>query len=202
MSHNINKIYYINLNKRSDRKEHIEKELNSFDLKYERYEAIETKGFGIHGCGLSHLNVIKMAKENNYENVLILEDDFTFLVSKEEFEKQLDDFFKLKIDYDVLMLSYRLFQFEGTKYDFLTRVKEGQTASGYLINKHYYDKLIELYEWAMPLLNETKQHWIYCNDQVWKRFQLTDNWFCFTNRIGKQIAGYSDNAECFSNYDA
>ena len=85
----LTKIYYINLNKRPDRREHIEKELNAFDL---RYEAIETKGFGIHGCGLSHLNVIKMAKENNYENVLILEDDFTFLVSKEEFEKQLDVF--------------------------------------------------------------------------------------------------------------
>lgn len=201
MSHNINKIYYINLNKRPDRKEHIEKELNAFNLKYERYEAIETNGFGIYGCGMSHLNVIKMAKENNYENVLILEDDFTFLVSKEEFEKQLDDFFKLKINYDVLMLSYNLFQFESTEYDFLTRVKEAQTASGYLINKHYYDKLIELYEWSMPLLNETKQHWIYSNDQVWKRFQPTDNWFCFTNRVGKQISGYSDNAECFSDYN-
>ena len=145
MSKNISKIIYINLNKRTDRREPIEKELNAFNLKYERYEAIETKGFGIHGCGLSHLNVIKMAKENNYENVLILEDDFTFVVSKDDFEKQLDDFFKLKINYDVLMLSYNLFQFEYTEYDFLNRVKDAQTASGYLINKHYYDKLIELY---------------------------------------------------------
>ena len=72
MSHNIDKIYYINLNKRTDRREQIEKELNEFGLNYERFEAIETHGFGIHGCGLSHLAVLKLAKENIYENVLIL----------------------------------------------------------------------------------------------------------------------------------
>ena len=87
MSKNISKVIYINLNKRTDRKEDIVKELDSFNLDYERFEAIETPGFGIVGCGLSHLSVLKIAKERKYENILILEDDFTFLVSKEEFEK-------------------------------------------------------------------------------------------------------------------
>ena len=32
MAHNIDKIYYINLNKRTDRREQIEKELNEFGL--------------------------------------------------------------------------------------------------------------------------------------------------------------------------
>jgi glycosyl transferase family 25 len=64
MSHTIDKIVYINLDKRPDRKEEIENELNSFDLKYIRYKAIE-HDMGIVGCGYSHLNVLKMAKALN-----------------------------------------------------------------------------------------------------------------------------------------
>jgi glycosyl transferase family 25 len=93
MSHNIDKIFYINLEKRKDRREEIEKELDTFGLNYERFEAIETPGFGILGCGISHLSVLKLAKERKYKNILILEDDFTFIVSKEEFEKSLNLFF-------------------------------------------------------------------------------------------------------------
>ena len=143
MSHNIDKIYYINLNKRTDRREQIEKELNEFGLNYERFEAIETHGFGIHGCGLSHLAVLKLAKENNYENVLILEDDFTFLVSKDEFEQQLTSFFDLKLPFDVLMLSYLLKHTEDTKYESISKVKEAETAAGYLVNKNYYTEILK-----------------------------------------------------------
>ena len=60
MSENIDKIIYINLNKRTDRRIQIEAELNDYDLKYERFEAIETPGFGILGCGLSHLQVLHL----------------------------------------------------------------------------------------------------------------------------------------------
>jgi glycosyl transferase family 25 len=201
MSHNIDKIYYINLNKRVDRKERIEKELDKFELKYDRFEAIETPGFGIYGCGLSHLAVLRLAKENNYENVLILEDDFTFLVSKNEFEKQLNSFFDLKIHFDVLMISYNLYRFENTKYEIVNKVIEAQTASGYIVNKCYYDKLINLYEWSNPILIQTKKEGIYANDQIWKQLQRIDTWYCFTTRIGKQAPGYSDNMEKFVNYN-
>ena len=144
---------------------------------------------------MSHLAVLKLAKENNYENVLILEDDFTFLVSKDEFEQQLTSFFDLKLPFDVLMLSNYLNQYEDTEYGFINKVKDAQGADAYLVNKKYYDILIDLYEWAMPLLDQTKQHWIYCNDQVWKRLQAKDSWYYFTKRIGKQAPGYSDNAQ-------
>ena len=68
MSNNIDKIIYINLERRKDRKEHIENVLNKYDLQYERFEAIQTEGFGILGCGLSHLQVLKIAKKRNYKN--------------------------------------------------------------------------------------------------------------------------------------
>jgi len=201
MSHNISKTIYINLNKRTDRKEQIEKELNDFNLDYERFEAIETKGFGILGCGLSHLEVLKIAKERNYENVLILEDDFTFIVSKEEFEEKLTNFFNLNLNYDVCFLSYNLSKGISLENNVVNKIQETQSASGYIVNNKYYDKLIELYEEAMPLLQKTRQHWIYANDQVWKKLQIQDNWYYFITRIGKQIDGYSDNSECYRNYN-
>lgn len=37
----------------------------------------------------------------------------------------------------------------------------------------------------------------YVNDQVWKRYQRDDKFYCFTLRIGKQMDGYSDNNGSF-----
>jgi GR25 family glycosyltransferase involved in LPS biosynthesis len=199
MSHNINKIIYINLKKRTDRKIQIETELNNFDLSYERFEAIETNN-GIVGCGFSHLNVLKLARDNSYENILILEDDFTFVVSKEEFETQLTDFFNLQIDYDVCMISYNLIRYVTTPYNCILKALDVQTASGYIVNKKYYSKLIDLYEVAIPLLEQTGQHWIYANDQIWKQYQEKDNWYCFSTRIGRQLPGYSDISKSQVNY--
>lgn len=201
MSENIEKIIYINLNKRIDRRLEIENELNNYNLNYERFEAIEVTNFGTVGCGKSHLSVLKIAREKGYKNILILEDDFMFIVSKEELEKELTNFFNFDINYDVCMLSYNTDTLENTQYDNIFRIKNAQTASGYIVNNRYYDTLINLYEEAIPLLEYTKMHWMYANDQIWKILQLKDNWYCLSKRIGKQRPGYSDNANCYVEYN-
>jgi GR25 family glycosyltransferase involved in LPS biosynthesis len=200
MSKYIDKIFYINLNKRQDRRLEIENELNKFGLSFERFEGIDTPDFGIYGCGLSHLGVLKLSKERGYRNVLILEDDFTFLVSKEEFENNLTKFFESEINYDVCKLAYNLHEYQDIDSEILGKVLFSATASAYIVNNHYFDKLVNLYEWAMPLLNTTKQHWIYANDQIWKDYQRTDNWYYFKTRIGKQRPSYSDNGQSFTDY--
>jgi GR25 family glycosyltransferase involved in LPS biosynthesis len=65
----------------------------------ERFEAIQKKP-GIVGCGYSHLAVLKLAKERKYESVLILEDDFQFLVNKEELDFELTRFFETVKEFD------------------------------------------------------------------------------------------------------
>jgi glycosyl transferase family 25 len=199
MSDKIDKIIYINLKKRTDRRQQIEQDLNAYGLSYERFDAIETPGFGALGCGLSHLSVLKLAKEKQYKNVLILEDDFTFLVPKETVEDQLRQFFDLHLDYDVCMLSYNLIRSQATQYTVINKILEVQTASGYIVNCKYYDKLINLYEWAMPILQETKQEPVYSCDQIWKMYQPDDNWYAFNLRIGQQRPGYSDTGEFYVN---
>jgi len=196
MSQHIPKIFYINLDKRTDRRQEIEQELQQFNLldKAERFQAFYTPDQGILGCTQSHLAVIKLAKERNYPQVLILEDDFYFIISKDEFENELNQFFNNNITFDVCMISYHLQQSQPTHYPFIQKVIEGQTASGYIVHNSFYDKIIDLYEEAIPLLQQTGEHWNYANDQVWKRLQPNANWYALTSRCGRQRPGFSDNS--------
>jgi len=199
------KVFYINLDRRPDRRAHIEHQLEQMGFdSYERFPAIDRPGQGIVGCGYSHLAVLKLARERNYPNVLIFEDDFTFVVSPEQFSETITAFFESPVgqDYDVCMLGYNLRDYDlCPDTPFMTRVRYAQTASGYLVHSRYYDALIELYEHAIPLLEKTGQHWVYANDVVWKSLQAKDRWFCFTQRFGRQIDGFSDNANCYMKYD-
>ena len=63
-----------------------------------------------------------------------------------------------------------------------------------------YDELIELYEWAIPKLDETLEHWIYANDQIWVSLMCRKNWYCFKERVGRQRASHSDNTNTFADY--
>lgn len=198
----IDKIIYINLDHRTDRKEEIENELRSYsmDFKAERFEAISTPGFGILGCGKSHLEVLKLAKKRNYKNVLILEDDFCFLRSKSEIDTVINRIFEDKIEFDVIMLSYGEQEYTSTENVDLIKINKASTASGYLVNSNFYDKLIDLYECAMPLLNSTHEHWNYANDVVWFDLQKKSKWYGISPRCGKQRASYSDNSEIYQDY--
>lgn len=201
MSKNINRIFYINLEHRKDRKEQIEHELEIMSLNQnsERFEAINKKP-GIVGCGYSHLAVLKLAKERNYENVLILEDDFHFLVTKEELEFELSRFFESVKEFDVCMLAYNVNEWQNTEFPFLKKALNVQTASAYIVHKRFYDSLIQLYEEAIPTLEKTGIHWVYANDQIWKQLQPANAWYCFSQRLGRQRPSYSDNSESFQDY--
>lgn len=196
MSKNIEKIIYINLDKRRDRFIEIEKEFADMDLPCERFAGIVHPASGLVGCGLSHLAVLKLAKKMNYKNVLIVEDDFTFKVDKNFLEQQLSLFFDSNINYDVLMLAYSMSNIEIIDIPNIPsfkRVSSAHTASCYLVNSHYYDKLIDLYEWSTVKLIETDQHWNFANDQVWSHLQRQDMWLYSSTKMGVQRPGFSDN---------
>jgi glycosyl transferase family 25 len=186
MSKHIDKIIYINLVKHVEKKTVIENQLRYFDLPFERFPGINNPHDGI-GCCQSHLAVLKMARENKYKNVLILEDDFVFTTTKQEFEDELSKLFTHVPDFDVCMLAYNLQKFEVyEEYPFLLKNIEAQTASAYLVNHTIYDDLINLYEESTIALEQSRQHWIYMNDMIWKPMQLLKKWYCFSHRMGKQ----------------
>ena len=138
-----------------------------------------------------------MAKSRGYKNILIFEDDFMFVVSKEKLEEQIELLFKSSntspCNFDICMLSYNLIKSKQcNEYPFLKKVLEVQTTSGYIVNENMYDILIDLYSWTISYLNNTKMHWIYALDQIWKILQPISKWYCFDTRIGKQRPSYSD----------
>lgn len=208
MSKYIDHILYINLDYRTDRKEQIETELIRMDLmdKSERFPATYVPEQGILGCTISHLSAIQLAKDRGYKNVLILEDDFEFLLEKETMESRFETFFQSNIgkSYDVCMLSFGLSrpaEYSEEDCPILKRVIEAQNAAGYIVQEKYYDTIIELYEKIIPLLESTKAHWLYANDQAWKILQEKDRWYHFIERMGKQRAGYSDNSCAYMDYE-
>ena len=208
----IDAIIYINLDKRVDRRAEMETQLNVYGLSAERFVAIETPGFGILGCGRSHCAVLKLAKTRGYKNILILEDDFEIEVSPTEWRGDLLQLFEECPTFDVCMLGYNLHESapwisdgsgsgSGSASGLVGRVLFAQTASAYIVQAHYYDDLIRLYEWAMPLLEATRQHWVYANDIVWRGSQASGRWLYFLRRLGRQRAGYSDNAGAFMDHN-
>jgi GR25 family glycosyltransferase involved in LPS biosynthesis len=192
MSRFIENIVYINLESRTDRKEQIEGQLTEYGLPFERFNAIVAQP-GCVGCSLSHLQVLKEAKQKGYANILILEDDFMFVVHAPQLETALEEFFSLDIPYHVCMLSYKLSASEHIpNSDLVGRVLEAQTASGYLVHSSYYDTLIQVWEEAVVSLQRTGEHWKYACDQIWKTVQPGASWYAFSTRIGTQRPSFAD----------
>jgi GR25 family glycosyltransferase involved in LPS biosynthesis len=180
--------FYINLDKRTDRREQIESELQRMGLKGERFPAVYHE-FGAYGCSMSHYKVLRLAKTRGYKNVLILEDDFHCIVSKEIFDETMKGL--ATMEFDVVMLSYNMIRSEPYSFS-LMKVEEAQTASAYIVNEKFYDTLIGVFEKNMPLLIQTRDSSKYICDQCWKVLQPGSRWYATVERIGLQRESYSD----------
>ena len=191
--------FYINLNRRTDRRMEFESECDHIGISAERFSAIEWNP-GDVGCLKSHIAVLKEAQKRHLSAVLIFEDDFQFLVSKELFYERMSSIQSIR--YDVIMLSYNIQHCNPvTEYPHLGKILEAQTASGYLVHSCFFEKLIHIMETSLPLLETTRQHWLYAADQCWKPLQPITRWYYFLDRIGKQRESYSDLAGCIVNYN-
>ena len=187
---NIDKIIYINLDYRTDRKKEIEDEFKKFNIPNEkilRLSAISHQDPGV-GCNLSHAKALTLANELNLENVLILEDDCNF---KELFHSNLEYFFCNIQDYEALLLNTCT---EKSEYidNILSYCLESSNACAYLVNKNMFLTLAREFEEASLYLDQTKCHWIYQNDQIWKKFMKSKKWYCFNQSVAYQRKSFSD----------
>ena len=186
----IENVVYINLARRADRREHMDYLLQTYGIEAHRFEAIEHHN-GLYGCGLSHLAVLKMARDKGWERVLIFEDDILISVDPGAFIEAISNVLA-RGEFDVFMLDVNLQKSEPAEVDWLIRVKYAHCAGAYIVSKHYYQKLIDLYEQSLPKLLETGAHWLYANDACWIYLQKNDNWLTFAPPLCRQMAGYSD----------
>lgn len=190
----IDHIFYINLNRRPDRRQEICQEFDRMSIpvnKFERYPA-HLSNPGTYGCGRSHIQVLRTAIERNYGNVLVMEDDFEFLVTRPELDYYLEYLFtEFKQPWDVIMLTYALDQQEDHDA-VLGRVIASHNAAGYLVNRHYLRKLADTLEQGNQQLMETGEHWFYANDAYWINLQPNGRWFYFKHQIGHQRTTVGD----------
>jgi glycosyl transferase family 25 len=188
----IKNAFYINLESRTDRKEHVETQLANIGVNAERFNAIKMEN-GAIGCSLSHLNILKNAEKNNLEHVLIVEDDITFL-EPEMFKTQINKFFELHgNNWDVILLAGNNMPPYETTDDTCIKVSRCQTTTGYLVNGHYISKLLENIKMGLSyLIRKPDQGTIYAIDKFWFALQNVDRWYLIVPLSVVQKSDYSD----------
>ena len=203
----IDQIYYINLKHRTDRKTHIINEIKKIDPNLEhttRFEAIiydkpfkktDIRNKGSIGCSLSHIEIAKIARKNNYKNILILEDDCKINVKIEEFNRLMEYFFKNIKSFNFLLLGASI----GIKFitvdKELSYVVKADCTTGYILNNSIYDDWIDTAEKQTKIMIDTGKRSDCVIDDVWDKYNKDGMRYTFNNnkrKLAIQIAGYSD----------
>lgn len=150
----IEKAYYINLDYRTDRKVLFENRVFDLGIPIERYEAVK---FGENdlenpfndknwhkkmGCAYSHLNVVRLAKEQKLSNVWIFEDDCVFADGfMEKAQKCIDELKHL--EWDVFYFGGEPNRESQPHSDLLVRTNGVYGAHSYIVNHTFYDKILK-----------------------------------------------------------
>ena len=196
--------FYINLEHRVDRKEYVEEQLKSIGINEiaERFNAIKIEN-GAVGCSLSHFKCLETALKNGWDHVFICEDDITFLNPK-LFKTQLNNFLKnrQKTEWDVILLGGNNIPPYKIIDETCVQVSRCQTTTGYIVNGHYIQKLMENVKLgAQYLLKNPSYHQKYAIDKFWFHLQAKDKWFLITPLTVTQKPGYSDIEKKETNYN-
>lgn len=196
----VDKVVYINLDHRQDRRENMMKFFQEAQIPSEkivRFSAIRNI-IGMVGCGKSHIGVLKMAKELGWGNVLVLEDDIEWTNFKEDYPK-LEALVHSR-PWDVCMITGRYLDIEDFKVNIALHT------NAYIVAKHYTPTLLDNFETGQKKLLEPfklsfqklhmkeivmadHKHHI---DIYWCKLQKKDNWICMNPQMCSQINSYSD----------
>jgi GR25 family glycosyltransferase involved in LPS biosynthesis len=140
----INKIFYINLDKRPDRREEIETELKTRFLyeKAERFTGILSEP-GIYGCTMSHICLLRKMIENDWDTMMVFEDDAQLLTDRKSIDTHINIF--LKDDkLDILCIGNSCGNNEPYN-ELMNRCFNTQTTSCYVIKKKFVKTLLDCY---------------------------------------------------------
>lgn len=193
---NMNHVLYINLNRRTDRKQHVERQLSLLGITGTRMPAVFHKK-GYLGCIMSHIQCIQHAQAQQWESVCIMEDDITF-TNTDVFNKSLSHV--LNKQWDVLLLGTNMAPPFEQIDEYHARVFNAQTTTGYIVKQHYYETLLKNYQESLALLTEHSVKSLYAIDIYWKRLQKTDLWYVLTPLTVVQLPGYSDIENAYTDY--
>jgi GR25 family glycosyltransferase involved in LPS biosynthesis len=203
--HSITNLLYINLESRKDRLAHVEAQLAALkggmpNLVAERFNAIKNVVHGAIGCSMSHMRCIQIAKERDWNHVLICEDDIMF-TNVPQFLTQLDKFMDTVCEWDVVLLAGNNTPPYKVINDACIQTHNCQTTTGYIVKSHYYDTLIHNYRAGINrLMRHPAKTLDYAIDRHWFELQRRDRWFLITPLTVVQREDYSDIEQRVTNY--
>lgn len=192
---------FINLTERKDRYIEVTDEFKKCGFEeVERYPANKTTN-GAIGCTLSHIGCLTLAIERQYPYVFICEDDIQFMYPStivDDISKQIQ-----KENWDVIIVSGNNappFKRDPTDNNWM-QVYNCQTTTGYIVAKHYYQKLLNNFKSGLQQLiaNPTMGR-MYAIDIYWKQLQTTDRWYMMTPVAAVQRPSYSNVENRFVDY--
>lgn len=193
---------YINLDSRVDRRVLFETQIEALHTQYpsdfafypvSRFSAIRHEQHGAIGCSKSHIECIRIAKNNGWDHVLILEDD-AFLIHPEILVHQVNSFLsRFRDEWDVVLFSGNNFPPFKIEAPDCFRVANCQTTGCYLVCSRYYDTLLRNFEEGVAQLEANPENKVeFSCDIFWKRLQRADRWYLITPICVTQRPGYSD----------
>ena len=199
----INGIVYINLDSRKDRINNMKKLFKSISVnnkKIYRVAAVPIPKNGHKGCAQSHILALELAKLNNWETTIILEDDVKLTCSPVEFNNKLEQILSTTIDYDVIVLSSankKLDTDKSKNTKLLNKLDSCTTTSCYIIKKHYISKLQNLFKNCNTKMSNYKwgegDDWeSNAIDQRWSELSKVDNWYSLKTDILTQSGVWSN----------
>ena len=169
------------------------------DEKVVRISAVNKPGQGDWGCSLSHLFTIQQFIDSNIENCIVFEDDFVFTQDLQTVNAEFREVFDNSVNYDVVMLSANEVETKSTEHQYLKKVNDAQTTSGYMVTKYFAHILMQNYRDGAKLIEQSYKigksdalQGPFCIDQYWKRLQPQSNWYMFSPKLGVQRESYSD----------
>lgn len=183
--------FYINLESRPDRLAHVQGELAKMGIAGERINAIKMEN-GALGCTMSHILCLETAKSRNLPHVFICEDDITFL-NPLLLHANTEKFAKSGISWDVLIIGGNNAPPYLPISDYCIKVGNNQTTTGYIVQQHYYDTLIQNFrESAAKIKAEPQNRRYYALDVYWKSLQHSGMWYMIIPATVVQYDDYSD----------
>jgi glycosyl transferase family 25 len=192
----IDVIFYINLERRVDRKEHFLSEIKKLCLdesKIIRIDAIEHEN-GALGCTKSHIKALEQFMANDaWLTCLVFEDDFSFFdMTPENNNNLLKKFFTNFTSWGMLLLATNQNRLPATSthVEGIKRVIYSQTTSGYCIHKDSVKGVYENFKESAQLLEKSDSRHQHAIDVHWNSMIMER--YCFFPNMGYQYASLSD----------
>lgn len=184
------KIFCINLDRRTDRWEFMQGEFNRIGIDVERVSAIDgntiENKYGVNkgnlGCAATHLSITKTAKELGLKNYLVFEDDACF---KDGFIENFTNWFKEVPGYwDMLYLGANHHNGHTMITEHVATIYGSYTTHAFAATSNIYDAMIDVWK-------EPKAQVDVCLSGLHPHY----NCYSFVPNLVYQKEGYSD-IEC------